>query len=360
MTFERLKELEYSKILDKPLTVKELDFNTIEYLESLGKGQFGSTFKVRQYLPNGESRIIAVKQLQLIDGGNTMKKVMFEYDIMRSCDYPNAIKLYGMYRSTRSISNQNALPSNYAFIFMENCDLGTLERYISKHFPTIPPSREFIEHIFIELLVELWYLHSNKSIVHRDIKPENILLATNPLNASFPIVKIADLGGAKMILKEDERLVTLVGSYAFMAPEISAVYKIGSYTYKIDLWSLACSMYYMITHITPFGKSDKQIKMKENRIPPSFNDAVWDEYPGMRKVIENLLIYDDAQRWGWPQIFRSKYIRQLLINKEKRERIERNEVVDDIEIEKKVDEENRQRSYDNLFKVAYVSKSVKN
>ena len=56
------------------------------------------------------------------------------------------------------------------------------------------------------------YLHKN-GIIHRDLKPANILMKNG-------VCKLSDFGFAKNNQKLDSLMSTVVGSPAYMAPQI--------------------------------------------------------------------------------------------------------------------------------------------
>ena len=79
-------------------------------------------------------------------------------------------------------------------------------------------------------------------IFHRDIKPENILLDGR-------IPKIADLGISRM-LDSKELASTTTGTLFYMSPEILS--QEGA-SFTADLWSLAVTLYEMVTGRLPLG-----------------------------------------------------------------------------------------------------------
>jgi serine/threonine protein kinase len=78
------------------------------------------------------------------------------------------------------------------------------------------------------------------------LKPENILLVY-PEKDCFDI-KIADLGFACKYDKNTGCDIVL-GTPLYMAPELVKEQK---YTEKVDVWSLGCIVYQLLSGITPF------------------------------------------------------------------------------------------------------------
>lgn len=70
-------------------------------------------------------------------------------------------------------------------------------------------------------------------VIHRDLKPDNILVVGG-------VLKIGDFGFAKNLQSSSSLLTTLVGTPAYMAPQIV---KEERYSYKCDIWSLGVIVY---------------------------------------------------------------------------------------------------------------------
>ena len=135
------------------------------------------------------------------------------------------------------------------------------------------------------MLVVADYLHKSK-IIHRDIKPENIMIDDKGY------VKFIDFGGAKEI---KDRTNTIVGTTLYMAPEILEG---SSYSFQVDMWSIAICMYELMCGQLPFGDDmddDPQLFyqyiMKEDVYFPSFiNDE------NFMNLIRKMLIKDQNKR----------------------------------------------------------------
>lgn len=91
-----------------------------------------------------------------------------------------------------------------------------------------------------DILMGMEYLHSQK-YVHRDIKPANIIIFNNGKRLQ---AKICDLGLTKPYTYQGVQTPNTV-SYVYRAPEIS----LGNpnHDYKVDIWSIGCVFYQMIT-----------------------------------------------------------------------------------------------------------------
>lgn len=81
-----------------------------------------------------------------------------------------------------------------------------------------------------------------RNIIHTDIKPDNILLD------SLMRVKVCDFGTAVKYGSENTAGL-LYGTRFYMAPEIE---NMEEYDFKIDIWSLGCCLFFMLTGEYPF------------------------------------------------------------------------------------------------------------
>ena len=91
----------------------------------------------------------------------------------------------------------------------------------------------------VELLIAIEYCHA-KGIIHRDLKPANLLIFY-----PGPVLKICDFGLSKPITNQGKQTPSIVTSW-YRAPEILLDQ---NYDQKIDLWSVGCILYEMITKL---------------------------------------------------------------------------------------------------------------
>src|SRR2546421_12314010 len=90
-------------------------------------------------------------------------------------------------------------------------------------------------------------------MVHRDIKPANLLLAGGGAAGTRPVVKLLDLGLARVQSDGDTgltRLGAVIGTPDYLAPEQAMNSRAADI--RSDLYSLGCTLFYLLTSRPPF------------------------------------------------------------------------------------------------------------
>ena len=83
-----------------------------------------------------------------------------------------------------------------------------------------------------------------KGVVHRDLKPENILLTEDDE------VRICDFGSSKILDNVTYMNTPYVVSRYYRPPELILAYT--KYNEKIDIWSMACILFELMTTVSLF------------------------------------------------------------------------------------------------------------
>lgn len=119
--------------------------------------------------------------------------------------------------------------SNNYYLVYEYCNGGTLAEYIKS-------KKRLTEQDAIKIFVQIrsaFEALNAENILHRDLKPTNILFHNG-------VIKVADFGFCKELLKETDMTQTMVGSPIYMAPE---VLKGLIYDSRADIWSMGVILY---------------------------------------------------------------------------------------------------------------------
>ena len=228
-----------------------------ELQNEIGKGKFGHVLLAKHIKGDKRGGHYAVK---IIKKNPTCEE---EYKINRwessifnmliNVTHPNVIRCYNKYETIDRIL--------FVYEFVEGHDLKTFIKKsydLNKKVNLIALTSQIIEGIC--------YIHK-LGIIHRDIKTTNILVDTVNNNR----IKIIDFGLSR-VLGHLECSLDPYGSLCFKAPEIL---KSIPYSFKVDIWALGVTLYYLVFKQLPFEKGTKNdIKksiLSETVVYPSNN-----------------------------------------------------------------------------------------
>ena len=83
---------------------------------------------------------------------------------------------------------------------------------------------------------------------------------------------------------------------------------------------MGATIFLMISGYSPYGiqknilgkGSDKRMELNAKyKTTLTLTESIWNNYPGLADFLPHLLTANDDERYGWPQIFRHRYIREL-------------------------------------------------
>ena len=210
------------------MSEKKVDFPShpnYEIKEELGKGGFGSVYKV---INKNDNKIYAIKRVS-IKGLNQkdLDYIKNEANILSSIENENIVKYY-----------ESFYEDDFFNIVMDYCEYGDLRKIINefkakgKIF-----SKNGIYYLLKNICLGLKEIHE-KHLIHRDLKPENLFFK-NDLR-----LMIGDFGVAKQLQDGTVHAYTLIGTLDYMAPEILRREK---YSNKVDIYALGCIIYELCT-----------------------------------------------------------------------------------------------------------------
>ena len=265
------------------------DFESLED-KSIGKGGFGSVWKVRHKITK---QIFAIK---VINKESIVKQKMVEQtnreiEIMYKLDHPHIIKLYSHFEDDEDFCLIMQIASKgqlYSIIKrLKRLDQRTAAQYMR------------------EVISAIKYLHTrNPPIIHRDIKPENILLDQEGR------CKLADFGWSNFDDGNKFR-DTYCGTPEYLAPEM--ITKSG-HNESVDIWALGVLIFEMLTGRTPFNFTGDRIQLFNNiktlRI-------VWtDDFPQLAKdLVGRILRLNPKDRLTLDEIINHQWFRDVPIIK---------------------------------------------
>ena len=242
--------------------------------EKIGKGGFSTCYKLYNVQ---DKKIYAAKEI--IKNKSSYDRIKNEIDIYEYLKHDNIVnqKEHFIYNDTQYL----------IFEFCENRDLSHLidKRKKLKEIE--------VQYYITQLIQALIHLH-DRNIVHRDLKLGNIFL-TGKME-----LKLGDFGLAKKLSFRDEKISEMVGTPAYMAPEI--LENMG-YSLEVDIWSLGVIMYYLIIGKLPFNKPNQEdIKRVSYTFPKK---AIISR--AAKSLIEQILVKDPKERPSLKQILRHDF-----------------------------------------------------
>ncbi|KAI0475867.1 kinase-like domain-containing protein [Xylariaceae sp. FL0804] len=238
-------------------SVFKISLDEVEKLDELGKGNYGTVYKVRHTKPRmprfgpglagGKSAsvaglpatgsesdpktggtsgmVMAMKEMRLELDEAKLGTILKELMILHDCASPYIIDFYGAFFQESAV-----------YMCLEYMDGGSIDKLYLGGIPENVLRK--ITYCTIQGLRELKEKHN---IIHRDVKPTNILINTRGQ------VKICDFGVSGNLVASIAK--TNIGCQSYMAPErisggsfMQSGASDGTYSVQSDIWSLGLTI----------------------------------------------------------------------------------------------------------------------
>lgn len=251
--------------------------NRFEIIEVIGHGGLGAVYRA---FDKETQKPVAIKVLRaevVKSDPSIITRFQREAQVLSELDHPNIV---------RAISSGEENGQHY--IVMEYLAGGTLRDLLKEKGPIEIPR---LLEISIDISDALTRAH-RKNIIHRDIKPSNIIFGAD----GTP--HLSDFGIAR--LDEETRLTQagdVLGSYHYLSPEACSGKQVD---HRSDIWSLAVTMFEMLTGQTPFeGDSPGAVvNAVMNKPVPNALELRPDAPVQLVHLIEFMMKRDPNQRVG--------------------------------------------------------------
>jgi serine/threonine protein kinase len=264
----------------------------------LGEGAMGVVVLARDELLE---RHVAIKLVrpELLDSVELRERFLDEARAMARITHPNVLQIH-------AFGEFGGAP----YFVMEYVDGESLEGWLTRQplsaFPVDGQKLAPLPDMDAALSILDQACHGVTAIhqahtVHRDIKPSNLLL-DGKLR-----VRVADLGLANVLHAAPSAAKDIVGTPAYMAPEIALQTELpADQKNRADVYSLACVAYELFTGKPPFEAPTLLALMMKHATtkptPPSQLRA--DLHEGFDQVILRALTKDPAERTPSAEAFR--------------------------------------------------------
>ncbi|TLF73506.1 serine/threonine protein kinase [Nocardia cyriacigeorgica] len=245
----------------------------------LGRGGMGSVYLAKHpRLP----RRTALKLLNpdLFDDKETRARFEREADLAAQLDHPNIVTVYdrGAEDGQLWISMQ----------YIDGVDAASLD-------PNTLPVLRAVQ-IIADTAQALDFAHS-MGVLHRDVKPANILLSN--AHTGPERVYLTDFGIAR--LRDDGGHLTQTGSFTATIAYASPEQLTGApLDHRTDQYSLACSLYWMLTGTAPFS-SPHPVAVIQGHLqhqPPALSSVRHGLPAGLDAVMARALAKRPGERFG--------------------------------------------------------------
>ena len=141
---------------------------------------------------------------------------------------------------------------------------------------------------------------SRRNVVHRDIKPSNIIVTASGK------AKLVDMGLARLApLKASQDDLTAsgvtLGTFDYISPEQARDPR--TVDVRSDIYSLGCTVYYMLTGRPPFPEGTVLQKLLQHQgdAPPDPREFNPDLPDGLTRVVSKMMAKDPRRRYQTPE-----------------------------------------------------------
>ncbi|MBL8792540.1 MAG: serine/threonine protein kinase [Planctomycetia bacterium] len=272
---------------------RELVLGPFDLIDRLGEGGMGQVFKARH---RGMQRIVALKVLrrELVNDPETVARFYREIKVASQLKpHPNLVQVFdaGPLGATHFLEME----------YVEGTDMQALVEKSGRL--SLAQACDCLR----QAALGLQHAHEH-GLVHRDIKPANLLLTSAVAAQPGGVVKVIDLGLARLQgqgTKPGQTLLTTdggttMGTIDYQAPEQALDFHKADI--RADIYSLGCVLYYLLTGKPPFGSGPLAIKLMRHQQaePPDLKERRPDVPEGLVPIVQRLLAKKPADRYQTP------------------------------------------------------------
>ena len=220
-------------------------------LEEIGQGGMGNVYRAEHQTMRREVAVKVINE-RALNSERSRKRFMLEVQTAAKLLHPNIV-------TAHDAGEKDDVP----YLVMEYVDGMNLRHYVRSNGPF---SFLLAINYLKQAATGLQYAHE-QGVIHRDIKPSNLLLDNTEC------IKILDLGLARYQqpdAESDSEEITkdrhIVGTVEYMSPEQAT--EGASIDERSDIYSLGCSLYYLLTGKPPFHRSTPVKTLVAHRLDP--------------------------------------------------------------------------------------------
>ncbi|XP_018417978.1 PREDICTED: serine/threonine-protein kinase Nek4 [Nanorana parkeri] len=295
------------------------DLDDYRIIRVVGKGSYG---EVSLATHRAEGKQYVIKKLHLRNAPRREQKAAEqEAQLLSKLKHPNIVAYKESWEGGDGL----------LYIVMGYCEGGDLYNNLKHQKGKLLPEGQVVEW-FVQIAMALQYLH-DLHIMHRDLKTQNVFLTKSN------IIKVGDLGIARVLESQYDMASTLIGTPYYMSPEL---FSNKPYNYKSDVWALGCCVYEMATLKHAFNAKDMNslvYRIIEGKLPPMPKDYSSD----LGDLIGTMLSRQPEKRPTVKQILRKPYIKEhialFLQNSKLKQGRRKKKVVDSANVSKNAEQQ---------------------
>jgi tRNA A-37 threonylcarbamoyl transferase component Bud32 len=248
----------------------------------LGEGGMGAVYEAEHRVMQ---RVVALKVIRQTITSNPAAVERFRREVRAAArlSHPNIVTTY-------DAEDVGATQ----FLVMEYVQGITLGRLVKERGRL--PAAEACEYIR-QAALGLQHAHE-RGMVHRDVKPENLI------RTAEGALKVLDFGLATLTAERSSGGLTdsnvLMGTPDYMAPEQAEDPRTADS--RADIYSLGCTLYYLLTGKVPFAAATPVLKILAHREepPPSVLAARPETPPALARIVTRMLAKKPQDRYQSP------------------------------------------------------------
>jgi len=261
-------------------------------LERLGEGGMGQVFKARHV---DMQRVVALKLIrkELLVDAEAVSRFHREVQVISQLTHPHVIHAYDA-----------ALTRTPPFLVTEYVEGVSLNQLVERQGPlSVAQACEYIR----QAALGLQHIHE-RGLAHRDIKPGNLLVSAGQGSQSAGVVKIMDLGLARLMNPVHRAAgdvptasgPVMMGTLDYMAPEQALDFRQADI--RADIYSLGCTLYFLLTGQPPFpeGTSAQKLLMHQMKEPVPLEQLRSDVPVGLSAMLRRMMAKQPADRMQAP------------------------------------------------------------
>ena len=239
----------------------EVRVGSYNLIERIGAGGMGEVWLARHQLLARPAAVKIVHEaaLGVVENPSVARqRFAREAHVTAELQSPHTVQLYDF-----GITDAGSF-----YYVMERLRGIDLQRMVERHGP-LPAER--VVFLLKQACLSLSEAHS-LGLVHRDIKPGNLFVCR--LGQQFDFLKVLDFGVVSRRGRGSPAVITetglVLGTPAYLAPELVAH---GTFDGRVDIYSLGCVAYWLLTGRPPFEGADAMSVLMQHSsatpLPPS-------------------------------------------------------------------------------------------